>query len=79
MAQTWTRPIACSRNSIDAREAVAAELDTTVRERALALIAGRAEFELANDSKGRLLPDCEEPKEGEQLSAEMHDFVYSLN
>ena len=63
---------------LDAREAIAAELDATIRERVLALIAEQAEFELASDSKGRLLPDCEEPKKGEQLSAEMQGIVHSL-
>jgi hypothetical protein len=54
----------CVQPKLDAREAVAAELDTTVRERVLALVAERTEFELASDSKGRLLQDCEELKEG---------------
>ena len=48
---------------LDAREAVAAKLDTTVRERVLALVVERTEFELAVDIKGRLLTGREEPKE----------------
>ena len=70
--------IHCVQPKLDSREAVAAELDATVRERVRALIAEQAEFELASDSKGCLLPDCEEPKKGEQLSAEMQDIVHSL-